>query len=343
VEQEVHFMHAKRHINVAVLLATYNGSQYVDHQIRSLKDNETPFTLHWLDDHSTDNTREVVRSSARIAGVPITEWHQPQRQDIPGSFFKLLECVEADIYLFCDQDDIWFPGKIDATVANLAPDMGQPVLCSSDFLQFNDHGGTGNAPSLSGFIGDQRLKGPPVFLMLMRALSFALTQGFTRPLREIYLKHKAIAGEYAMSHDCWMYDIAIASGTARLISNEPTVLRRLHGKNSSLRYGRQDRNPIKRKWRSAQLFRNYASRHAQGFLLATPTLPSGQHLNRLRQLAQLIATIDRRQSPRALVRLAGLGVTPWWNPGWFSVACLCSDATPPVTTLPVAMPASSAK
>ena len=65
-------------IDVAVLLATYNGSKYVEQQIKSLAENNTPFTIHWLDDHSTDDTRGVLQASARSAGVPLRVWHQPQ-------------------------------------------------------------------------------------------------------------------------------------------------------------------------------------------------------------------------------------------------------------------------
>ena len=181
---------------VAVLLATYNGSRHVEQQIKSLKGNDVPFTLHWLDDHSTDNTREVVRSAAQKANIPLLEWHQPTHQGVPGSFFQLLECVKADIYLFCDQDDIWQPGKIDATVANLIPDIDSPVLCSSDIFWFND-----NEPwvarSLSQIIGKRRLltalQESPTFLMLGHATASGQTQGFTRALRELFLQHKDIA------------------------------------------------------------------------------------------------------------------------------------------------------
>jgi rhamnosyltransferase len=100
---------SQQQLNVAVLLATYNGGEYVDQQIRSLKENATPSTLHWLDDHSSDNTRSAVRASALTMGIPLCAWHQPRHQGVPGAFFQLIECVEADIYLFCDQDDIWQP------------------------------------------------------------------------------------------------------------------------------------------------------------------------------------------------------------------------------------------
>src|SRR5207249_3722411 len=112
-------VNTQQHPKVALLLATYNGARFVEPQIRSLKENSVPFTLHWIDDHSTDDTRDAVRASALDSRIDFVEWHQPQHKGYPGAFFQLLECVDADIYLFCDQDDIWQPGKIDATVANL--------------------------------------------------------------------------------------------------------------------------------------------------------------------------------------------------------------------------------
>ena len=129
-------MKTQQNPNVAVLLATYNGSNYVEAQIKSLGENVVPFTLHWLDDHSTDNTRDIVRATALSAGIELREWHQPRRHGVPGTFFELLNCVDADIYLYCDQDDIWQRGKIDAVVANLTPDVNQPVFCYSDPLMF---------------------------------------------------------------------------------------------------------------------------------------------------------------------------------------------------------------
>jgi glycosyltransferase involved in cell wall biosynthesis len=63
----------RQHLKVAVLLSSYNGARFIEPQIRSLKDNHTPFALHWLDDQSTDNTREVVKAAAKEAGITLVE------------------------------------------------------------------------------------------------------------------------------------------------------------------------------------------------------------------------------------------------------------------------------
>jgi len=315
---------------VAVLLATYNGARFVEAQIRSLKENTTPFTLHWIDDHSSDNTRDVVRACARSMGIELKEWHQPERLRLPRTFFQLLESAEADIYLFCDQDDIWQPGKIDATVENLAPDLTAPVLCFSDSLLFyNDQPDV--VRRVSEVFGSRPPKALEESRLFMTLIAPGHTQGLTRPLRDLYLSHKEIARDYARSHDGWMYLIANACGTSRMLSNVPTALYRQHGSNvitALLRRpgARFDHNALA--WKQQQRLRQLVARHARGFILAAPTLRRGPKLERLLQLAQWVATLDRRQTPAELLRLARRHAL-WPNRRWalwFAAACLWSDA-----------------
>ena len=326
-----HSVKTRQDARVAVLLATYNGARFIEAQIRSLRDNAVRFTLHWLDDHSTDDTRDIVRATARDLGLELQEWHQPARLRLPGAFFQLLECVAADIYCFCDQDDIWQPGKIDATVADLLPQLTEPVLCFSDSLMFYDDE-PGVFRRVSEVFGSKPSRALQASRLFMTLIAPGHTQGFTRPLRDLYLQHKETARAYARSHDGWMYLIAHASGSARMLSNVPTALYRQHGGNvtSSLlsRRGKRFDNSALT-WRQQQSLRRLVARHAQGFILASPTLPPGQKLEHLVALARRIATLDRRQSPAALVNLIRRHAM-WPNRRWaagFAAACLWSDAT----------------
>jgi rhamnosyltransferase len=318
-------------VEVAVLLATCNGARYVEQQLDSLTRNSSPFTLHWLDDHSTDDTRQIVRARAQSLGLKLQEWHQPERQFLPGTFLQLLECVTADIYFFCDQDDIWQPGKIDAGVAHLLPDLASPVLGFSDSLMFYD-----DEPHVVRPLSEVFDSRPPKALQESRVFTTVAapghTQCLTRPLRDLYLEHKAIARAYARNHDAWMYLIATASGSARLLTNVPTALYRQHDDNVTaalLRHGGRRLNRSKLTWKQHQVLRRRTARHAQGFLLAAPTLVQGEKLERVVALARRIATLDRRQSLGALLSLARSGAL-WPNRRWavgFAAACLLSDAS----------------
>ena len=325
-------MQAPADARVAVLLATYNGAPYIGQQLESLTRNATRFTLHWLDDHSTDETRNVVRERALNLGIELKEWHRPERQRLPGTFFQLLESVDADIYFFCDQDDIWQPGKIDTAVTTLTPELASPVLGFSDSLMFYD-----DEPDVARRVSEVFGSGPRRAMEESRAFMSVIapghTQCFTRPLRDLYLAHKDVARAYARNHDAWMYLIASAAGTVRLLPDTPTALYRQHEANVTaglLRGGRRlDRRTLT--WKQYQALRPRVARHAQGFILASTTLAPSERLGRLVALAKRVATLDRRQSVAGLLKLASAGAL-WPNRRWalgFATVCLCSDATVP--------------
>jgi glycosyltransferase involved in cell wall biosynthesis len=299
----------------------------VDAQIRSLAKNSTHFTLHWLDDHSSDNTRDMVRKAARASDIALREWRSSQHQGVPGAFFHLLECVSADIYLFCDQDDIWQPGKIDATVANLLPSITKPMLAFSEPLIFRE-----DRPDHLRRLFDVTGMKAAVALQETRAFlsnpSLGNTIGLTRPLREIFLRHKDIARSYAAMHDWWMYHIALASGQTVMLSDVPTTLYRMHGKNAvGVHLSWRDIANVTRTLRSTQAIRRHAARHAEGFYRAAKTLPQGAKLDRMLALAQLVISLDRRQSAWALFKLFKHRAMPSVRALriWLTISCLCTD------------------
>ena len=316
--------------DVAVLMATYNGRAYVGEQIRSLMDNTTPFKLHWLDDLSTDGTRGMVRDAAKKARLELIEWHQPFRLGATLAFFRLLECVAADIYLFCDQDDIWQPGKIDATVFDLFPDSQTPTLCFSDPLVFVD----GESGIRGRFTDVARVKLGDALeksRLFMSVVALGHTQGFTRPLRESFLRHKEIARQYAFGHDGWMYNIAVASGVARILHDAPTTLYRRHAENVSGIFFRRNRRGIDMNlsnWSVLQMLRRVLSRHAEGVVLAAPTLESGPNVAQVVSIGRLMAGLAQRQSLKDIARLvAKRALYPNWRIALsMAILCLLTDA-----------------
>jgi len=313
--------------SVAVLLTTHNGNQYIKPQVRSLKDNCTRFSLHWLDDQSVDATRETVRATAFATGIQLHEYHQSVRQGFPGSFFHLIEAVEADIYMFCDQDDIWQPGKIDATVQNIRADLHSPVLCFSECLIFRN----AEPGILFPFSHASRVS---VAKSLEESRSFILvpglghTMGFTRALRDLYLRDAIVAREYAFGHDTWMYILAVAAGAARMLYGVPTTLYRRHESNTTSGQVTRGGKAIVN-WQLIQGMRKGSARQARGFLRASASLPSSRTLGRMIQRAEIVSGLDRRHSGPELARvLMGRVLYPnAWIGARMALACLSSDAT----------------
>ena len=340
------FVETRQQRNVAVLLATYNGAQFVEAQIKSLKENVIQFTLHWLDDQSTDDTREIVRDLTRGIGIELREWHQSEYLGIQRSYYRLLECVEADIYLFCDQDDIWQPGKIDATVENLFPDLTSPVLCFSNSIIFADD--ESEKPrrlyNINKKTGALSL---PQKGQLFQPGVYGHTQGFTRPLRDIFVRHAAIAHDQAPLHDAWLYIIAVASGgTARILpADAPVALWRQHENSHTTklvaRGSGKDAKEVKhvklagslpfsgiQKWGLIQVMRSQLSGHAKCFIAVAPTFPRIPQLTQALDLAHIVARLDRRQSPAALFRLLRQGVIGKYWVMWWLLVLFLSVAPP---------------
>jgi glycosyltransferase involved in cell wall biosynthesis len=312
-------------------MATYNGERFIEQQIDSLKNNDTKFTLHWLDDHSADSTRAVVRRAAERANITINEWHQPQRERVPGAFFRLMERVEADIYLFCDQDDIWQPGKIDATVAHLLPAISQPALCFSDPLMFRDDNPDEcyHVLDIFGTTAEVAMRETQAFTSVV---GYGHTQGFTRGLRDLFLTHVSVARAYAFMHDMWMLEVARATGNVSLLVNVPTTLFRRHRKNATGDIGGwvgSGRGRIVTTWPHLRKLRQVFSRNARGFLLAAKTLPPGPKLERLLETARIVASLDRCHSPFSILQVARHGIL-YPNlrmASKLAISCLLFDAT----------------
>lgn len=105
---------------VHILLATYQGQEYLDEQLASIAlQSHTRWTLTISDDGSTDNTLEIARGFAQRSPQPVTIIHGPRRGST-HNFLHLVRSVApenaADLYAFCDQDDVWLPEKLTAAV-----------------------------------------------------------------------------------------------------------------------------------------------------------------------------------------------------------------------------------
>lgn len=97
---------------IAILMATYNGERYIKEQLDSLiNQTSCKWTLYIHDDGSSDNTPTILREYAeKYDRIHILDYES--QRGAMKNFFSLLQLVDADYYMFCDQDDVWLPDKI---------------------------------------------------------------------------------------------------------------------------------------------------------------------------------------------------------------------------------------
>ena len=102
--------------SIAILMATYNGERYLREQIHSLQRQTCrDWTLYIQDDGSTDSTIDIINEMAKSDSRIIRFDIGLSRQGAGMNFMSMLNVIESDYYMFCDQDDVWFERKIEMT------------------------------------------------------------------------------------------------------------------------------------------------------------------------------------------------------------------------------------
>lgn len=121
-------------LEVAILLSTFNGGKYLNELLDSLiSQNYKKTKIYIRDDGSTDETLEVIGTFLSDDVVLLSD--DLGNIKTARSFFQLLSVARADIYMFCDQDDIWLPDKVRSAVEAIARHGAtMPLLYHTDLV-----------------------------------------------------------------------------------------------------------------------------------------------------------------------------------------------------------------
>lgn len=93
-------------------MATFNGGMYLSEQIESIL-NQTyrNFELIISDDCSTDNTIDILKKYSQIDSR-IKFSVNPRPNGYKKNFERAITLSLGEIVFLCDQDDVWYPEKI---------------------------------------------------------------------------------------------------------------------------------------------------------------------------------------------------------------------------------------
>lgn len=111
-------------IDTMILLATYNGEKYLEEQLESLlSQTYREFVCYIHDDKSSDKTCEIIDSYCKKYPDIFVRWTYDGRHGAVGNFMSMIQyaaknCNEKYV-LFCDQDDVWLPDKVECEVNRL--------------------------------------------------------------------------------------------------------------------------------------------------------------------------------------------------------------------------------
>ncbi len=104
---------------IDILLATYNGETYLKEQLDSiLNQTYSNFRILISDDNSEDSTKNIIEEYAKKDNR-IKFFFQERNLGVIANFEFLLKKVEAEFYMFSDQDDIWKENKIELSMKKI--------------------------------------------------------------------------------------------------------------------------------------------------------------------------------------------------------------------------------
>jgi glycosyltransferase involved in cell wall biosynthesis len=105
-------------MKISIAMATYNGAQYLKAQLQSFTDQTRhPDELIITDDCSSDDTETIVRDFAQTAPFKVLFSLNEQNLGYCGNFNAALMKTTGGLVFLSDQDDVWFPGKIEHMIA----------------------------------------------------------------------------------------------------------------------------------------------------------------------------------------------------------------------------------
>lgn len=219
--------------SVQILLATYNGARYLPEQLASLqRQTYQDFTLLVSDDGSTDETPALLQElAAKWPGRVAFAAHAPAFGNARDNFFWLMEQSRADYVLFCDQDDVWNPDKVEKTLAGLRQlEQGNPAV---PVLFFTDQTPVDAelqpiAPSLMR-MQQQDASQTDYRRLLFQNIVTGCAAGANRAAIQLALKCQN--RQDVIMHDWWLGLVVSRFGKIGYL-DESTMLYRQHGGNS---------------------------------------------------------------------------------------------------------------
>ena len=216
-------------MSMCVLMSTYNGAKYIEEQIKSIENQEMMGAIEIFirDDSSTDNTIELIRNYSKTSNINISI-HSGTNLGPSGSFLELISMApDADFYAFCDQDDVWLPGKIIAAETALRV-LSVPALWISNYDVTDD---TLNIIEHSALIEPESNQFKALFYNNVPGCTMDFNKALLFELRKLCIK------KFRM-HDILTLCVALITGEV-LFDKTPYIYYRQHESNTVGKYSKK--------------------------------------------------------------------------------------------------------
>lgn len=117
----------------SVAMTTYNGAKYVVEQLQSIYEQSQKVSeVIIFDDRSTDNTVKLVNDFIKLR--KLESWKVTVNSENLGfsdNFWKAINACQGGVIFLSDQDDIWYPNKVESIMSIMNQDSPLMMITSS--------------------------------------------------------------------------------------------------------------------------------------------------------------------------------------------------------------------
>jgi glycosyltransferase involved in cell wall biosynthesis len=206
-------------MRISIAMATYNGAQHLQAQLDSFRSQtRQPDELVVCDDGSIDATLDIVERFRQKARFDVRLHRNATNLGFTKNFEKALSNCSGDVIMLSDQDDVWFPNKLDVLEKVFLAKPEKLVVVHDGQLVDEHlvwHGATKLGQILAG-IGSAN----------------SLIMGALTAIQREFLSYALPIPDGIVGHDVWLHNIAQLLDT-RLVINKPLQSIRRHTSNTS--------------------------------------------------------------------------------------------------------------
>lgn len=124
---------------ISIVICTFNGERYLREQLNSiLEQTIQPEEVIICDDISTDSSIDILEEFRLISPFKVEIIKNAKNLGSTDNFAQAIERCSGDIIFLADQDDVWFPHKIESMVKvfKKSPEVG---MVFSDAIVTDEH------------------------------------------------------------------------------------------------------------------------------------------------------------------------------------------------------------
>ena len=225
--------------HVLVIMATFNGAEYLEEQLNSIfSQKNVNVTLLVRDDGSEDRTIDILNKYKKEYDL---NWYSGKHLNVARGFLDLMDKakdINFDYIAFSDQDDVWDLDKLSVAIEQLdTVPKDKPALyyCGQRLVD-----------GKLNLIANHKLNAERSLLTRFVLSDFAGCTGvFNKTLLSAVTEYHP---KYILMHDTWVLKVCAALGGNVIVDPEPHMSYRQHG-NNSLGLGNSFKDNIKEVYR----------------------------------------------------------------------------------------------